>query len=453
MITTKHLIETQIPYHIRESNPLFIKFLEYYYEFQEQSKLTAIIQDVLNIGNADLTEEYFLNNLFEELKILPTDIYANKRLIANHIYDVYKSKGTLDGIRLLIKVITNADSIINLPYDNVLRASDGIWSQENFITSSTVLGSLPSDVNSIQIKTNDIVNTVFVTRKEIINQSLVRFYYKTSVNIKPTLNDYIYINNDLTTLYQGKVDLSPNRIFVQSGGKNWQLGQVIIFPGSIKDTIAKVSKLGPNGSIEKLDIIQYGYNHSVNASLDISPYGARPLNARYTIDSVVTSPNVKTYTLKVYDGTIGIDESITGTQTGLNADPYFLSDYNSSNDYNGNTTISIQNSSSIDYTNSDSSITIEEWLESRATLVLVFDTYSKLPGKWLNDNSQISNEYTVLQDNRYYQLNSYEIESDARPESYLNTAYLAHPAGIALYTKQILSDNIHRTSNITSSVS
>lgn len=452
MITTKHLIETQIPYHIRESNPLFIKFLEYYYEFQEYSKLTEIIQDVLNVGNYDLTEEYFLNNLFEELKILPNDIYANKRLIANHIYDVYKSKGTHDGIRLLIKIITNVDSIINLPYDNVLKASDGIWSQENFITSSTFLGTVPVNVDSIQIKTNDIINNVFVTRQEVIDQSTVRFYYKPNKDIHPSLNDFIYIRNDSNILYQGKVDLSPNRIHVQTGGKNWQLGQVIVFPGNGKDTIAKVSKLGINGSIEKLDIIQYGYGHSVNASLDISPYGARPLNARYTIDYVVTAPNVKTYTLKIYDGTIGSNETIIGIESGLSADPYFLSDYNLTNDYNGNVVLSVQNSSSID-TSDNSSITIEEWLESKATLILVFDTYSKLPGKWLNDNSQLSNEYTVLQDNRYYQLNSYEIESIAEPSTYMSTALLAHPAGIALYTKQILTDKINRTTNITSSVS
>ena len=74
MLTTKHLIETQIPYHIRESNPLFTKFLEYYYEFLEQSKINSIIQDVLSYGNNDLAEEYFLKNLFEELKILPDEI-------------------------------------------------------------------------------------------------------------------------------------------------------------------------------------------------------------------------------------------------------------------------------------------------------------------------------------------------------------------------------------------
>ncbi len=450
MITSKHLIETQIPYHIRESNPLFTKFLEYYYEFLEESKINSIIQDILSYGNADLAEEYFLKNLFEELKILPSDISVNRRLIAKHIYDLYRSKGTETGLKLLLKVVTNIDANLNSPYDNVLRASNGVWSQENFVTVKIKSGELPSSLEKLILIQDNIEYTLSTTRYEITTESSIRFYYTTAIPISPIAGNTVYINIDNYAVFVGIVELSPHKIVVQSGGKGWQVGQIIVFPGNGKDTIAKVSKIDSNGSALRFDIIQYGFGHSENAMLEISPYGARPLNARYTIDIETTAPNVRTHTLKIYDGIIGASEKISGTQIGFNNTSYYLSDYNMY-DYNGNIVINVENTVSQQTDNAN--ITIEEWLESKAILILTFNNFAKMPGKWLNDNGQLSNEFAVLQDNKYYQINSYEIESYANPTSYKQIAQLVHPAGTVMYTRhiidQVLQDPISITTEVT----
>lgn len=449
MLTTKHLIETQIPYHIRESNPLFTKFLEYYYEFLEQSKINSIIQDVLSYGNNDLAEEYFLKNLFEELKILPDEISVNRRLIAKHIYDLYRSKGTEQGLKLLLKIVTNVDANLNLPYDNVLRASSGVWFQENIITVKIQSGDLPAYVDNIVLIKDNIKYTLSITQYEIVSSSLIRFFYTTKIPVNPSINDNVYIIVNNNTVFTGQIQLSPNKIIVPSGGKGWQLGQIIVFPGIGKDTIAKVSKIDSNGSALRFDIIQYGFGHAENATLEISPYGARPLNARYTIDIQTTSPNVRTHTLKIYDGIVGISEKITGNQIGFNNRSYYLSNYNIY-DYNGNNVINVENNVSVQSDNSG--LTIEEWLESKATLILAFDNFSKMPGKWLNDTGQLSNEFAVLQDNRYYQINSYEIESYANPTTYKNVAQLIHPAGTVMYTRHIIDQVLYDPITITSEI-
>ena len=446
MITSKHLIETQIPYHIRESNPLFTKFLEYYYEFLEQEKINQIIQDVLTYGNNELAEEYFLKNMFEELKILPINISANRQIVAKHIYDIYRSKGTDTGLKLLLKIIADVEVVINKPYDNVLKASDGIWMQENFITVQLKTGTIPGSFDSFSLIQNKIEYILASSRIEVVNPSTVRFYYTTNVPIYPQVNDLIQIKENDITVFVGIVIKSPVRIDIQDGGSGWSVGQIITFPGIRNNTIAKVSKIDSQGAITRISILEYGFDHSENEILEISPYGARPINARYTIDIETTAPNVRTHTLKIYDGTIGISESIKGYQIGFSNSSYFLSDYNIY-DYNANETISVV--TNIEKRLADSYITIEEWLESKATLVLNFGAYAKMPGRWQNDNSQLSNQFSVLQDNKYYQIYSYEIESLANPNIYKGTANLVHPAGTAMFTRHIIEQTVESSKTIT----
>lgn len=442
MITSKHLIETQIPYHIREANPLFTKFLEYYYEFQEEQKLVSIIQELLTYNDIDRVEERFLSEFFEEQRILPADIAANRRLIAKHIYEIYKLKGTSEGLRLLLKIVSNVDVDIKSPFNNVLKCSDSFWYQENFINVKIKSGSLPDSFNYFTISNGTSRLRLNKTRVERINSTSVRLYFIT--NTRNTISDgnIVYIYSDTgSTIFTGEIQKTPSKILVENGGKDWSVGQVIVIPGSIQNTVAQVTKVDSQGAILSVAIVEYGVDHSENYKLEISPYGARPLNARYTIDIETTSPTVRTHTLTIFDGTTGSSESVSGKQSGIGNDSYFLSNYpsNINGNYNANTTISVNNTVNTGVVDTNSTLTIEQWLESKATLVLQFNAVSKLPGKWITDNSIISNPYIVLQDNKYYQKYSYVIESSAELGQYESAVKIMHPAGTAMYATRVLN--------------
>lgn len=65
-----------------------------------------------------------------------------------------------------------------------------------------------------------------------------------------------------------------------------------------------------------------------------------------------------------------------------------------------------------------------------------------MPGRWADASGQISNQEIRLEDNKYYQQFSYDIESTTNPTVYNGLARTVHPAGLALFSTYILERTI-----------
>jgi hypothetical protein len=115
--------------------------LEAYYEFLEQKGMpNDYIRNSLTFLDADKTLDSFLENFFEEVRGIPNDIVADKRLLAKHVYDLYASKGTINGVKLLFRILYNEEIDVYLPKLDVLRVSDGKWSRDFILRVKQVSG-------------------------------------------------------------------------------------------------------------------------------------------------------------------------------------------------------------------------------------------------------------------------------------------------------------------------
>jgi hypothetical protein len=90
----------------------------------------------------------------------------------------------------------------------------------------------------------------------------------------------------------------------------------------------------------------------------------------------------------------------------------------------------------------DPSLSLSEWLESQA--LLVFDTAPIVKGRgyYTSDAGLISNSQIRLQDNFFYQLFSYAIETTHSIEEYKPILDLVHPAGVKYF------GNLNKTADI-----
>lgn len=123
------LVEQQVPSFVRDEYPVFIKFIEKYYEWMEQSG------NVVNASNAirdaqdiDLANDFYIELIKREfLPYFPESTQLDPRKFLKNVNQFYQSKGTPESIKFLFRALFNEEINISYPKDQILIASDGKW--------------------------------------------------------------------------------------------------------------------------------------------------------------------------------------------------------------------------------------------------------------------------------------------------------------------------------------
>jgi len=130
------LIESQVPGYLLEEGPNLVAFLKAYYEWMETTgQVTDASKNHLNNRDIDSTDlekfyEYFRR---EVLVDFPKEVLADKRLVAKRIKDLYRAKGSAAAYNLLFRILYDQNVSIYKPNENILRASDGRWTQDTIV--------------------------------------------------------------------------------------------------------------------------------------------------------------------------------------------------------------------------------------------------------------------------------------------------------------------------------
>jgi len=131
---TSLLINRQVPEFVRDEHPLFISFLEAYYEFletkqgTEKNDLTSKAKDLKYLSDVDYSLEEFEKNFFETYaSLMPIDVKVSKEILIKNILPLYLAKGSEKSFKLLFRLLFDEKSTLRYPRDNILRASDAKW--------------------------------------------------------------------------------------------------------------------------------------------------------------------------------------------------------------------------------------------------------------------------------------------------------------------------------------
>jgi hypothetical protein len=148
-LKTSLLVNRQVPEFVREEHPLFISFLEAYYEYLETKQGTQI-NDLINQGKLlrnisdvdDSIEAFETNFLNTYANLIPRDVQVDKAFLIKNVLPLYLAKGSESSFKLLFRMLFNDEVEIVLPKNNVLRASDGQWTVDNILKIETVIRSV-----------------------------------------------------------------------------------------------------------------------------------------------------------------------------------------------------------------------------------------------------------------------------------------------------------------------
>lgn len=132
------LVERQFPAIYREEGANFIAFVKAYYEWLEQNnQAIGKSRNLFETRDVDETGQEFLEHFRKKYFVgLPKSIAGNPRFLQKHILDLYRSKGSEEGTKLLFRLLFNEDIDIYIPSKDILKASDGIWVQPKFFEVS-----------------------------------------------------------------------------------------------------------------------------------------------------------------------------------------------------------------------------------------------------------------------------------------------------------------------------
>ena len=220
---TSLLVNKQVPEYVREEYPVFISFLEAYYEFLEQAQgiqkndVLKQSKDLRYLSDVDASITTFEESFFNMYaSLIPRDVQVSKETLIKNVLPLYLARGNEKSFKLLFRLLFGDEVEVLLPKNNVLKVSDGQWTIDNILKletdirstyvangSNTVFYLAQSvDVGDISVYVDDVLKTLdtnYTIRKE--SRKLV-------FNTAPAANSVIkavYSNFDVTLLSNRKV--------------------------------------------------------------------------------------------------------------------------------------------------------------------------------------------------------------------------------------------------------
>jgi hypothetical protein len=158
------LVAEQIPDFVREDHPVFVEFIEKYYEFLAQANSTIltsdkesyyygadyaakVLPDIHDIDTTDL--ELFIDSFKKQYAPrFPEQLSSsvNTRTFYKNLIDFYRARGTEDSFKFLFRLLFNDDNIeLYYPKKDMLIASGG-----NFSASVDMLVAYTDGINNLK---------------------------------------------------------------------------------------------------------------------------------------------------------------------------------------------------------------------------------------------------------------------------------------------------------------
>ena len=428
------LVSSQLPEFVRSDFATYVSFVEAYYRFLEQDQgALEIVQNARSYSDIDTTTESFVNYfLANYAQNIPLGVLTNKRLLIKRIRDLYESKGSEISFKLLFQLLYNEPVEVTYPYDNVLRASDGIWVQKTTIRVAVSTGSVADVVDRyLDMEKDGLLYHTSIIEVRLLTTNLYELSLEHNELGPYEIGDTVTVSNGTSTIFTGIVTGTTTGHSILAAGTGFKVAQILnINVGGAVDTQLQVLAVDGSGGITKLRILSFGYNFTDTVDVNITSAGVVTL----------TSPIKKSSTL-------GFVEffSISGAYGVSDAGRYFDTDYNTDSplNYTGNTLTSTTVTTTV--AASASGVTDP----AIALIRLTVGAVGRHPGAWVSNKGFLSDDVIRLQAEKLYQPFAYQVESTLELSYFYDVVLkLVHPAGQKLFNSRVLTNTINATANV-----
>jgi hypothetical protein len=308
------LFKQSVPRFILEEYPLFIDFLEAYYEWLDQhGNPIEFLQNGTKYFDIDKTSEEFLQHFksvyldgFPKNLEVHDETVLDERTLIKNIREFYKIKGNEKSIQLLFKIVADTDSSIEYPREYIFNISSGNYRNYYQIYvlkdySNISLGFDLTNVKGLQLHqyegfTNLIASATIDSIHEISSNG--KEYYVITVN-NPSGT---FIESDFSPiqLTQNGIEFKfypvPNvsSLEIINGGTGYAVGDFFTVGNTGQEHIKGfIYQTDQEGTITKVKIFKNPVNYNGSDTLRIdSPFGT---GANFSVTTSVITDVIQEY--------------------------------------------------------------------------------------------------------------------------------------------------------------
>jgi hypothetical protein len=334
-------IKYTLPEFIREDYPDFVTFLEKYYEFMDQTNnpdqllLNKRYYDIDDLNDAELNKK-----ALEFAKDFPQVLAIEKKKLFKNIKSLYESKGSERSIKAFFRLVYDEEIELSYPTQFILRASDGIWRQDNSV--KVLLGYEDHRPTNLYAKAIDILyyesigytgsipNRRAITEPKRISTAVVRAN-KIAYTTPSKYELFLELPRSVTSIPGPGTGAAATLTIVSgvitavtltSGGSGYLAAPDVIITSTGSGVGADIVAIVENGSVTGF-IINSGGSSYVSGTTTIA-FNAHSINS-----TVATSGTAGQFTCGKSAIAVGDQVKITGTLGGTGT----ISGYTSGNVY------------------------------------------------------------------------------------------------------------------------
>jgi hypothetical protein len=268
-------VEQQFPAFYREEGPKFIEFVKAYYEWMEaEGKQTHKTRNLFSTRDIDLTADAFVEEFKKKyLYGVPKEIAGDKRFLQKHILDLYRSKGSYEGLKLLFRLLYNEEINIYIPSYDMLKPSDGKWVEQKYIEITYTPYNY--DFNNKRITGSTSGATAFVESFErtFIDNRIINIFYISNIQGTFVVDEKILYEG----LYAGdapRILGSPVSVTIQSSVPGNEGGDILIpSDGSgsgLKVSVSNIRNAGTSNATISFRVNNGGSGYTANPTITVS---------------------------------------------------------------------------------------------------------------------------------------------------------------------------------------
>lgn len=262
------VIDSFIPDHIQANYPELIAFVRAYLSYLEESNLSGYYQNTLqNQRDIRTQDQEFLRRIEKEIGLfVPRDFSADPQIFYDRISEVWRSKGTEEGLKLFFRLFLNDPVQVRLPWEQVLIPSDGRWVIEDKIRVSSISGN-PEDFAGTRIFQIESFAEATVSKVErrVYSDGIIweLILLKGSIFGNFVAGNTVSIETDVNT--RAEVYRSVTSLDIVNAGTDYQVGDFITLDGYEGVTFtAYVDTVDEDGAITAVRIANYGSGNTPN---------------------------------------------------------------------------------------------------------------------------------------------------------------------------------------------
>jgi len=274
-------IKNQFPAFYAEEGDNFLQFVKAYYEWMDEQSSTYKSRRLGEYRDIDSTLDKYVTHFIQKYMYnVPEDILGNKRLLQKHILELYRSKGSIEGLKLLFRLIYNDDIELYFPADDILKTSDGVWQQKEYIeVEENKYNELYKDTY-ISGTSSGAVAYVSDVEKFYLPDKAVNIMHLTNI-IEGKNNQKFSIKEQIKT---SNVDIkfapfivgSPSSVIVEGSEEGFAIGDILVL--DLDTTDSEGVKLKVDSIIDpeatkgflSYKIVDGGYGYTVNSVVTVA---------------------------------------------------------------------------------------------------------------------------------------------------------------------------------------